>query len=99
MLTRMKRKDQADRIANMPGMRVRPAARSDGEELAALRAALWPESSEEEHLREVDAALANRRSGNLPMEIFVAQDEGGALIGFLEVGLRSHADGCDPAQP
>jgi len=22
-----------------------------------------------------------------------------SLVGFLEVGLRSHADGCDPAQP
>lgn len=21
------------------------------------------------------------------------------MTGFLEVGLRSHADGCDPAQP
>ena len=50
-------------------------------------------------MREVDAALASRRSGTMPMEIFVAQDEGGALKGFLEVGMRSHADGCDPAQP
>ena len=35
----------------------------------------------------------------LPMAIFVALDDGGALTGFLEAGLRSHADGCDPAIP
>jgi aminoglycoside 6'-N-acetyltransferase I len=29
----------------------------------------------------------------------VALDDNGALIGFLEVGLRSHADGCDPSNP
>lgn len=33
------------------------------------------------------------------MAILVSQDEDGALTGFLEVGLRSHADGCDTAQP
>ena len=37
--------------------------------------------------------------GMLPMAIFVALDDGGALTGFLEAGLRSHADGCDPAVP
>jgi hypothetical protein len=35
--------------------------------------------------------------GTLPATILVAQEESGALIGFLEVGLRSHADGCNPA--
>jgi aminoglycoside 6'-N-acetyltransferase I len=29
----------------------------------------------------------------------VSHDEAGALTGFLEVDLRSHADGCDPARP
>jgi aminoglycoside 6'-N-acetyltransferase I len=32
------------------------------------------------------------------MAILVSQDEDGALTGFLEVGLRSHADGCDIAR-
>ena len=51
-----------------------------------MRALLWPESSIE--LENVDPRLA----------IFVAQEKGGTLAGFIEVGLRSHADGCDPAQ-
>jgi aminoglycoside 6'-N-acetyltransferase I len=33
------------------------------------------------------------------MAILVSQGEAGTLTGFIEVGLRSHADGCDPAQP
>ena len=31
--------------------------------------------------------------------VFVAEVAGGTLIGFLEVGLRSHADHCNPAHP
>ena len=33
------------------------------------------------------------------MMILVSEDENGELIGFLEVGMRSHADGCNPARP
>jgi aminoglycoside 6'-N-acetyltransferase I len=33
------------------------------------------------------------------MAILVSQSEDDALTGFLEVGLRSHADGCDTAHP
>jgi aminoglycoside 6'-N-acetyltransferase I len=33
------------------------------------------------------------------MAIFVSQAETESLTGFLEIGLRSHADGCDTAQP
>lgn len=60
---------------------------------------LWPDAGVEEHLRELDAILRNPMTGTLPMAILVSEDENGALIGFLEVGLRSHADGCDPARP
>jgi aminoglycoside 6'-N-acetyltransferase I len=59
---------------------------------------LWPESSIEEHRRELDAILHSGMYGTLPMTILVSHDEDGALTGFLEVGLRSHADGCDTAQ-
>jgi aminoglycoside 6'-N-acetyltransferase I len=34
----------------------------------------------------------------LPMVILVSEDESGVLIGFLEIGMRSHADGCNPAR-
>jgi len=34
----------------------------------------------------------------LARTILVAQVSGGTLVGFVEVDLRSHADGCNPAQ-
>ena len=33
------------------------------------------------------------------MAVFVAECADGALICFLEAGLRSHADGCSPGNP
>lgn len=38
-------------------------------------------------------------SGTLPAAILVSSDDDGALTGFLQAGIRSHADGCDTAHP
>jgi aminoglycoside 6'-N-acetyltransferase I len=38
-------------------------------------------------------------SGTSPMAIFVSREESGRLNRFVEVGLRSHADGCDESRP
>ncbi len=78
---------------------VRPARGSDRNELAQMRAILWPDSGIEEHIKELDAILVRPTTGMLPMVILVSEDKNGALIGFLEVGMRSHADGCNPARP
>ena len=86
---------------------IRPAAPSDVAPLSALRAALWPESSQAQHARELDAILGNRAPRVFPLVIFVAeqvmqevaQENSAALIGFLEAGLRSCADGCDESRP
>jgi aminoglycoside 6'-N-acetyltransferase I len=80
-------------------LRVRPAQPSDRSELARMRTLLWHGTQLEEHLRELDAALRGVMTGTLPTVILVASDENGVLIGFLEVGLRSHADGCNPSRP
>ena len=64
-----------------------------------MRAMLWPDGSIEEHRREAEEAVRRGMHGTLPMAILVAEEESGELAGFLEVGLRSHADGCDPARP
>jgi aminoglycoside 6'-N-acetyltransferase I len=52
----------------------------------------------EEHRKEFESVLRLHVYGTLPITILVSQ-EGDALTGFIEVGLRSHADGCDPARP
>lgn len=76
---------------------IRFARPGDREELARLRAALWPESSAEEHAHELSAILDGKAPGTMPLIELVAEESNGALVGFAEVGLRSHADGCDPA--
>jgi aminoglycoside 6'-N-acetyltransferase I len=43
--------------------------------------------------------LAGKPKGNLPAIIFLAETSDGQVLGFIEVGSRSHADGCDPSQP
>jgi aminoglycoside 6'-N-acetyltransferase I len=88
-----KRKEQALTI------KVRQANGSDKNELAKMRALLWPEASIEEHRKELESVLRFRMYGTLPMTILISQDDSGALTGFIEIGLRSHADGCDPARP
>lgn len=87
------------RIERMTIVKVRQARRSDRNELAKMQALLWPSASSEELLKELDDVLSHRAPGTLPAVMLVSTDEGGALTGFLEVGLRSHADGCDPARP
>jgi aminoglycoside 6'-N-acetyltransferase I len=78
---------------------IRIATLSDCLPLANLRARLWPESSCDEHARELTAILDGTAQRVLPLIIFVAEDNDGALVGFLEAGLRSCADGCDVSRP
>jgi aminoglycoside 6'-N-acetyltransferase I len=63
-----------------------------------MRVALWPGCSIDEELQEIDTILSSGMGGTLPAAIFVAEEEE-LVTGFLDVGLRSHADGCDPVRP
>jgi aminoglycoside 6'-N-acetyltransferase I len=83
----------------MEGLTIRAARVEDREQLVEMRYELWPESTREEQEREVDAEFAGEASGGLPKVILVSVKDSGGLIGFLEAGLRSHADGCDTALP
>ncbi len=64
-------------------MKIRVAGEKDREQLVAVRGKLWPEAPAEE-----------LQSATTPGQVFVAEDED-RLIGFVEVSLRSHADGCE----
>lgn len=82
-------------------MKIRPAKVSDRDQLAHLCEALWPSSSAAEHARELSLILEGNAAQvlTMPIEIFVADESDGTLVGFVEVDLRSHADGCNPSQP
>jgi aminoglycoside 6'-N-acetyltransferase I len=78
---------------------IRPALPSDHEQLAKLLHELWPDGSLTEHGEELTAILAGKPRSSLPLTIFVAESEPRVLAGFVEVGLRSHAEGCNPVRP
>jgi aminoglycoside 6'-N-acetyltransferase I len=83
------------------GIQIRAAHETDLDHLTALFHALWPDSPAAEHARELRLLLGGNAASVLttPLAIFVAEASDGELAGFLEVDLRSHADGCDPRQP
>jgi aminoglycoside 6'-N-acetyltransferase I len=64
-----------------------------------MREALWPESSAEEHGQELALILAGKFPRVMPLIILVSQASDGTLLGFLEVGLRSQAEGCSELHP
>jgi aminoglycoside 6'-N-acetyltransferase I len=90
-----------DTMMPVDSIQIRPALLSDLNQLARLCEALWPESSAEKHAQELRLKLGGKAALVLttPLIIFVAEANEGRLVGFLEVDLRSHADGCDPSRP
>jgi len=82
-------------------IQIRPARACDLAKLARLREALWPQSPAEEHAQELRLLLGGKTDLvlTMPLTIFVAEASSGKLVGFVEVDLRSHADGCNPSQP
>jgi aminoglycoside 6'-N-acetyltransferase I len=78
---------------------VRRAEPADLEAVAAMCHRLWPNASVGEHAEELAPLLAGKTPGTLPDIILVAQEPDGPVVGFIDVDLRSHADGCDPSQP
>ena len=79
-------------------LRIRPATTADRAALAHAFEALWPNATLDAHDAELARILAGEPVATLPLIILVAEDAG-EVVGFCEVDLRSHADGCDPARP
>ena len=82
----------------MPAVSIRAARQGDEDEIARLCVQLWPDGSFAEHRGEIKDLIDSGMHGTLPGTILVAMDADERLAGFIEVGLRSHADGCDVAR-
>ncbi len=78
---------------------VRLAQLSDRDQLLRMHEALWPKTPAEEHARELTQILEGKPVVTMPLIILVAEAGDRTLAGFLEVDLRSHADGCNPLRP
>jgi aminoglycoside 6'-N-acetyltransferase I len=72
---------------------IRQLGPADHAAVARLMNILWPHCSLDEALRGLSS-----NPGILPLTQFVAEVEG-SLIGFIEVCLRSHVDGCEYGHP
>jgi len=86
-----------DEVVTIGDVQIRAAQRSESEALAHLRHALWPDASYEDHLADARKVFDGVAS-SLPLVDFVALRHG-KLVGFIEVGMRSHANHCDPTMP
>jgi aminoglycoside 6'-N-acetyltransferase I len=99
-MTRQNRRRESTRTPRRGlSLSIRQAQISHQDEIAKMCAQLWPETSIEEHRQEIGRLLTSGMYGILPAIILISYYEDGTLNGFLQVGLRSHADGCDPSQP
>ncbi len=78
---------------------VRPAELSDYDQPVRMREALWPKTPADAHARELTQILEGKAVVTMPLIILVAEANNRILAGFLEVDLRSHADGCNPSSP
>ncbi|MCA1659309.1 MAG: GNAT family N-acetyltransferase [Verrucomicrobiaceae bacterium] len=70
-------------------MKIRKAKDADREEWFRMRTELWPDSTGDRHELEIEQLI---ESGGV---VFVAEGEGGALRGFVEVSIRrDHVPGA-----
>jgi aminoglycoside 6'-N-acetyltransferase I len=83
----------------MESVVIRRAELKDAPKLAELFNCLWPTGSVAEHAKELGALLVDNFPGHLPGVVLLAEEFSGRIVGFIEVDLRSHADGCDPSRP
>ena len=81
-------------------VRVRLAGSADLDGVVACAAELWPDEPARGHRAHMRALLAGKPPSTLPLVVLVAERRRPpAIVGFIEVGLRSHADGCDGRRP
>jgi aminoglycoside 6'-N-acetyltransferase I len=85
---------------NAPAIRIREATEADQAEWIALRCLLWPGSDADHHAK-VPLYFSQRDARGVTLVALTADDANGVadseskLVGFLELGSRSYAEGCE----
>jgi len=72
-------------------MNIRPAQPADTADWLRMRNVLWPS---DDHASEIEEYFASGPSVLLAI-VLVAERSSGGLAGFIEVGLRTYAEGCE----
>jgi aminoglycoside 6'-N-acetyltransferase I len=73
--------------------RVRPVGSADAAAWLRMRNALWPEHENSWHAGEIEQFLAGKLT--MPLAVLMAVDDEDQPIGFVELFIRSYADGCE----
>jgi aminoglycoside 6'-N-acetyltransferase I len=94
-MVRVKKTDspRAAKPAAAP-LRIRRATVGDLRAVMTLATALWPDESSAAIRSHMRATLNGKPNSTLPLVVFLAEWLG-RPVGFIEIGLRSHAEGCD----
>lgn len=71
-------------------MAIRQVRPEDSDSWLSMRLALWPETSLDQHRKEMEMVLSKSDR----CAVFVCEDAQSDLIGFTEVSLREWAEGC-----
>jgi aminoglycoside 6'-N-acetyltransferase I len=91
--------NSAGRCGTVRGMAdallIRPVQPSDADVWERMREALWP-SAPGEHAGEIARYFSGVRLD--PAEVLLACLGSGAVVGFIELSIRSHAASCDPGR-
>ena len=80
---------------------IRPVFAADLAELVRMRTALWPDESNHfvEARKRINGTPDSEFLARFPCAVWVAERPEGGLAGFVEIGLRSHAEGCYAGNP
>lgn len=71
---------------------IRPVTVEDSAAWLKMRQGLWPEGASD-HAFEIASYFAGRLRE--PLEVLLAVDDAGTAIGFVELNIRAHVEGCD----
>lgn len=80
----------------MKRISIEPADAAVRQDWLRMRCALWPEGTRAEHRREIAAYFAG--GSRDPLAVLVAYGPRREMLGFVELTLRSHAEGCAPGR-
>jgi aminoglycoside 6'-N-acetyltransferase I len=72
-------------------MTIRAAQERDAASWLRMRQALWP-SEPGEHARDIEHYFASELRD--PLEVLLACGDDGQPVGFIELSIRSYAEGC-----
>ena len=73
-------------------MQIRSAVPADSAAWLAMRTDLWPDDEGTWHAAEIQKYFAGAL--RMPLEVLIAVDSDGAILGFAELSIRAYADDC-----